>query len=312
MGGGAPKNQTVTNRTEIDPVTQAWRQQLINQGGALYNQGPAQYYPGNTVVPFSAPTQQGLGYLQNYAQQGVPNMGMSNFATTRALSGFNPAMGNAAQMAGEDVAQNPYLRGLFDQGAGMVQDRINTQFAQAGRYGPTNAAHTGALTRGLGDLYSQIYAPAYESAQNRRLQATGLMGDIWSQGNQDAARAQAMMPSMYSLGMMPGQSMMDIGSIYEGQAQSYLDADRQRWDYNQNAPWANLERYAGIVNGLPDFSGTSTTSPAQRTNRLMSGLGGAAAGAGLASSMGWLGAAGMTNPLGWLALGGGTLAGLFG
>ena len=85
-----------------------------------------------------------------------------------------------------------------------------------------------------------------------------------------------------------------------------LSADRQRWDYNQNAPWANLERYAAIVNGLPDFSGSSQTSPVQQSNRLMSGLGGGLAGAGAAQALG------LAGPWGW-ALGGlGALGGLFG
>lgn len=405
MGGGGSQNSTVRNVTEVDPVTQAWRSNIMNAGANLYNQGTPQYYPGQTVVPFADQTQGGLDYLQNYAQQGAPNIGAANDANARALSGWNPAQGFATQWASGASpffqginqaananaapqvagmvggatganpllgaiaqsgmnpttagvgalnsfanAQNPHLAGLFNQGAEQVTNAVNANFAQAGRFG-ANAAHTGALSRELGNLYSNIYAPAYESGQNRALQAAsmlpgiqqtdraaamlglanagslyesgagralsgadlmgglfssdanraltganaaanyglqgaGLMGDLWSQGNADAARAQALLPSLYQYGQMPGQSMLDIGGMYEGQAQNYLNADRERYDYNANAPWQYLQQYAGMMSGLPDFSGSTQTSTGPRSNRLMSGLGGASAGAGIASALG--------------------------
>jgi len=337
MAGGSPSSQTVTNRTEVDPVTQAWRSGIMGAGGQLYNQGTAAYYLGNTVVPFSNQTQSGLDYLTNYASQGAPGLQEAQGAMSQAMSGWNPAMpmamgaaqgslyGNPATQAlqGYGNADNPYLRGLFDQGASQVSDAVNANFARAGRSGP-NAAHTGALTRGIGELYNQIYTPAYEaernrglsaaqtmgglfdSGANRTLQGIGMAGDMYGQGQTAAARAAALLPGLYNYGMMPGQSMMDVGGIYEGLAGDYLNADRQRYDYNANAPWANLQRYAGLMTGLPDFSSQTQTTTGPGTNRLMSGLGGGMAGAGIASSLG------LTGPWGWGLAGLGSLAGIFG
>lgn len=306
MGGGGSESSTVTNRTEIDPVTQQWRQTLMNAGGQLYNQGSPAFYPGQTVTPFSNQTQGGLDYLQNYAQQGATNLPQANQAQARALSGWNPAMpmatnaamgglsGNPAtqQLAQYGQGSNPHLQSLFNQGAEQISNAVNSNFAQAGRSGP-NAAHSGALTRELGNLWTNINMPAYESERNRgltaaqtmgglydsganrTLQGVGLMGDMYSQGNADAARATALQPSLYSYGLMPGQSMLDVGSIYEGQAQNYLNADRERYDYNANAPWANLERYGQLLTGMPDFSGSTQTQTQPGPNRLMQGLGAA-------------------------------------
>lgn len=426
MGGSqSPSSQTVTNKTEVDPVTQAWRSNIMNAGGALYNQGTPAYYPGSTVVPFSNQTQSGLDTLQNYAQGGAANLGAANDANARALSGYNPGLGYANNAAagglynsaapmllgasqtrvapqispfiaqnnayGQGVAnagaqqttagvgalqnfasaQNPYLDQMYQQGAQQVANNVNGNFMQAGRFG-ANAANTQALTNGLGQLYTSIYAPAYENAQNRSLDAanslagisqadrsaamsgygqagqmalqggslfgdtlandaarryqgasdyaglneSGLnrqlsgaqtLGSLYSQGNADAARAQALLPSTYQYGQMPGQSMLDIGGMYENQANNVLQGDVGRYNYNANAPWQYLQQYSGLMSGLPDFSSsTSNTTGTQQTNRLMSGLGGAATGAGIASALS------LTGPLGWGAAGIGGLLGLFG
>jgi hypothetical protein len=305
MGGGGSQNSTVRNVTEVDPVTQAWRSNIMQAGANLYNQGTPNYYPGQTVVPFSQQTQSGLDYLQNHAMGGAPNLGAANAAAGRSLSGWNPAMPFAANAAqgglnnqnlgglsqfGNGV--NPHLDGLFNRGAEQVTNAVNANFAQAGRFG-ANAAHTGALTRGIGDLYSSIYAPAYETERNRGLQAqtalagygdananrrlagADLLGGLWSQGNQDAARQQALLPSLFSYGQMPGQAMLDVGGIYEGQAQNYINDDRARYDYQANAPWQYLQQYAGMMSGLPDFSSSTQTQTQPGPNRLMQGLGAA-------------------------------------
>lgn len=317
MGGssGAQQSSTVRNVTEVDPVTQAWRSGIMNAGSQLYNQGAPAYYPGQTVTPFSDQTQSGLDYLQQYAMNGAPNMQAANDASGRALSGWNPAMPYAANAAAGGLdnqnlgglsqfggASNPYLDSMFSRGAEQVSNAVNANFAQAGRFG-ANAAHSGALTQGIGDLYTSIYAPAYETERNRGLQAqtalagygdananrqlqgADLFGGMYSQGNQDAARAQALLPSLYSYGMMPGQSMLDVGGMYEGQAQNYLNADQARYNYNANAPWQMLQQYSQMMSGLPDFSGSTQTQTrtGPAPNRLMQGLGLAGAVGGLFS-----------------------------
>ena len=316
MGGGGTQDSTVTNVTQVDPVTQAWRQNIMGAGAQLYNQGTPNYYPGNTVVPFSNQTQGGLDYLQNQAQQGAPNLGAANDAASRSLSGWNPAMPYAANAAQGGLnnqntggleqfggASNPYLDQMFSRGAEQVSNAVNGNFAQAGRFGP-NAAHTGALTQGIGDLYTSIYAPAYETERNRGLQAqtalagygdananrqlqgADLFGSMYSQGNQDAARTQALLPGLYSYGQMPGQAMLDIGGIYEGQAQNYINDDRARYDYQANAPWQYLQQYAGMMSGLPDFSSSTQTSSQPGPNRLMQGLGAAGTAASIFAAFG--------------------------
>ena len=423
MGSKTPATQTVTNKTEVDPTTAAWQKALFNQGSQLYGQGPSEYYPGSTVVPYAQQTLQGLDMLQSNAQQGAVGLPQAYDASMRAMSGYTPGMntamlasqggmtnpftgaiwnaanqstapqvagqigmagvyGNQVAQAGQapttmgvdalqgfSDAQNPYLDQLFQQGAEKVRNSVNAQFSGAGRTG-ANAAHTGALTAGLSDLYTGIYAPAYESAQNRSLSAAGqlagidqadraaemsgygtaaslglqgaglygdflntdaarryqgatdlaglsesgfdrrlqgseLAGSLWSQGNTDAARASALLPSLYQYGEMPGQSMVGVGGAYEALSQQYLDDAMNRWNYGQNADWENLQRYASLMSGLPSFtSSTQTTSGGAGQNRAMGALGGAASGASMGSMFGPWGTA--------IGAGVGGLFGLFG
>lgn len=319
--GGQSGNQRVTNETVIDPVTQQWRRTIMGAGGNLYNQGVPDYYPGSTVTPFSGQTVGGLNYLQNYAQQGATNLEAANASQARSLSGYNPGLSGALDasqgglnnnpaiqnLAQYGAGENPALDSVFQRGVGKVTDAVNANFMKAGRFGP-NAAHTGALTEGIGNLWGQTYMPAYENQQNRGLQAAQVQGSlwdagqnrrlagndmlagIWSQGNEDAARAAVLQSSLYDYGLRPGQTMLDVGGMYEGQYGRYLQEDIDRYNYPYNSAWDHLNRYSAAVNGLPDFSGQATTSPAPQQNRGMGAVGGAMSGASMGSSFGPWGA----------------------
>ena len=307
MGGSSgTQASTVTNRTEVDPVTQAWRGNIMQAGGQLYNQGTPNYYPNSQVVPFSNQTQSGLDYLSNFAQQGATNLGAANDAQNRALSGWNPAMPMAANAATGGLSNNPwsagfsqygsgnnqYAQGMFQNAANDIGNAVNSQFAQAGRFGG-NAAQTDTMTRGIGNAWNQIMTPVYEAERNRGLQAQttgaslynagqdrtmqgiGLFGDMYSQGNSDAARATALQPSLYQLGMQPGQTMLDVGSIYEDQANRYLQDDVARYNAPYQDAWGHLQNYAGLMTGLPDFSSSTQTQTQPGPNRTMQTLGAA-------------------------------------
>ncbi len=319
MGMGKPKTQTVVNETKLDPATAAWQRQLSSIGQNLYNQGAPEYYQGNTVAPLSAQSMYGLNMMQNQAMAGAPNYGMANMAATNALSGFNPAMGPAAQFAtGQSNPQqqlnlysldnvNPYIDQMYQRGARQVTDSVNAQFAKAGRYG-ANAAYGQGLGNALGDLHTSIAMPAYESAANRSLsalntnlqsqmQGAGMMGDIWNQGIQNAQNQMQLLPSLYQYGLTPAQTMLGVGTAMDTYNQSLIDADKAKWDYEQNAPWLAAQNYAALMQGLPSATSSTQTQTMPGQNRMMGALGGAASGFAMGGPWG-------------AALGG--IAGLFG
>lgn len=359
--------QTVTQKTEIDPMTEQWRRSVFNEGSSLFGQGPQQFYPGQTVAGMSPQTTQGLDMMTQSAQGGAVGLPQAQGAMMRGMSGFMPGFGTAMGAAGGQM-NNPWtssmvgaatdpttmgveglnsfsegnidhLQGLYTRGADQITNDLNARFARAGRTG-ANAAYGGALGGALGDLYTGIMAPGVEAAQNRRLQASGqlagidqadrdaamqgygqagafasddfgrrltgagMANDMFSQSNADARGAAAMLPGLYDYGQQPGQTMLGVGGAYEQLQQQQIDADRERFDFGQNAQWNNLSRFAAMMNGLPDFSSQTQTTSGPGRSRGMGLLGGAASGASMGSAFGPWGT----------AIGGGIggLMGLFG
>jgi hypothetical protein len=354
MGSKTPSTSTVVNQTQVDPTTTAWKNAIFGEAGNLYNQGAPQYYPGETVTPYSDQTWQGLDMLQNQAQQGVQGLPQAYDTTQRLMSGniagmdtanlassggfTNPYGTQIAQTSAAPTtagvqqlqsfadAQNPYLDQLYQQGANKIRDTMNAQFAGAGRTGP-NAAYAQGMGDSLGGLYSQIYAPAYEAAQDRALTASGqlagiqqadrtaatqglttaagltaqdydrqlqgaqLAGSLNGQANQSALQASALLPDLYNLGKQPGTDMIGVGGAYEALQQQYNQEDQDRYNYAQNEPWNFLAQYGNLVNGLPVQGTNTTTTTGAPTNRAMSAIGGAAAGASTGSRFGPYGGA---------------------
>jgi hypothetical protein len=241
---------------------------------------------------------------------------------------------------GDMIGQNPHLASIYNRGAADITDRVNAQFSQSGRYG--SGAHSETLGDSLGGLYSSIYAPAYmqerqnqlgaanslagyqandlarggslfDSGLNRQLEATGLMGDIWSMGNAQALAGAGTLDSLYSYGLRPADTMMNVGAQYENLAGEYLGDAQARYDYDANASRSNLSYLFDAMNGLPVSQTTTgtTTAPPQRRSALSGALGGAMGGAGLAGALGQgIGlAAGAANPFMWPLIGAGALLG---
>ena len=84
--------------------------------------------------------------------------------------------------------------------------------------------------------------------------------------------------------------LLGVGRTVETQAQDLLNADIDRWNYQQNLPQQNLQNYANIIYGLPGGYGSTRTSGGGGS-RLSGALGGAATGASIAGPWGALGGA---------------------
>ena len=171
---------------------------------------------------------------------------------------------NSMTAAAQDVVRqnlmgtNPLMSAAFKP----VVDQVTSQFAKAGRYG--SGANQEALAAGL--------APAALSAQQ-------------------AAISQA--PQVQKLDL---QQLAQVGSAREGMAEANLQADIDRFNFEQNVDAEKLRNFLGLVGG--GTVGSTSSQPVFR-NPLASGLGGALGGAQLGSSLGF-------NPM-LGAIGGGLL-----
>lgn len=135
---------------------------------------------------------------------------------------------------------------------------------------------------------------------NLGLGGIGAMGDLYGAQQQAQARAGALAPAAAGMDYQNIDRMLQTGAMTEDQAQRLIDAERQRFEFQQQAPWNALGQYSSAVSGMP--GGVSTMSGPSQSR--MAGIGGGAmAGAGAGSMFGPWGT-------GIGAIGGGLLGGM--
>lgn len=256
MSSGGNQPSTTTTSTEPPAFIQPFLQDAAKQSQTLYRQGPSQYYPGSTVVPFSGQTEQALGNIENRAQAGSP--------VNDAAAGYTEDVLN-----GKYLNNNPYLDATFNRGADAVQNRLSSQFAGSGR---DLDASRPAQAQELNDLATGIYGGAYANERQAQQAMVPFAGQVSE--NQYAA----------------DNHLLDVGGRMEDLTGNYMQDAAARWDYQQQAPGQSLDSYIGRLTGGYPGSTQSSVTPTYR-NRTTGALGGASAGASVGSAFGPYGTA---------------------
>jgi hypothetical protein len=181
---------------------------------------------------------------------------------------------NQADLGRLGLASGHYLgeRGLGQQGATALGGLGIDQ----GQLGLGGAGLAGQMGQGMG----QLGIGGMDAMQN-----------MYNTIGQNQFRAGTLMPSFNDMQYGDIQRLMGVGGMIEDQAQRYMGANQDRWNFGQAAPWQNMNNYANAIYGLPGGYGTqSSTQPGG--SRAAGIMGGAMAGSALGP---------------WGALGGGIL-----
>jgi hypothetical protein len=318
MGGSSSPSRTTTTQ-EPPAFIRPFLEDAARASQNLYRAGTPQFFPGQTVVDYDENTRAALEGTRQRAINGSPVVDAAQGYAQRTLNGpvssqfgsaMNPYSSQPREFAG---ATNPYLDATFNRAADQVQNRLQSSFAAAGRN--TGAARAPAALE-LNDLANQVYGGAYEQDRNRSLSelqqmrgigATGFenaqnraLDDIQQQRGLQLANAQ-IAPQLAAQDYADLSALEGVGRSNEDLRQQMLDSDIERFNYYEQAPQINLDRYLQRITG--SFPGGSQTTVTPNTrNRAAGALGGAA-------SLGLAGA-GTGNP--YLAAGGAVLGGLLG
>ena len=270
MSGGSQQQQT---------GPPAWMtpyyQYALNKGQNLANSPGPQYYPGQQVAPLQPLQQAGL---QSVAQTAAGPSPINNAAKANAFETSGALLNPNA---------NPYLQGMFNQGANQIQNRLSSEFAGAG----SNIANSAPVQANeLGNF------------------ATSLYGNAYGQGLQAMNAAQALAPGLAQSQYLPAQELMQAGGTQQDQLQNQINAAMQKYNYQQTLPYNQLSWYSSLLgqNASP-FSNTTAT---MHNNPTMSALGGAAAGGALGGALAGTESGAFLGP--WGAVGGAALGGLMG
>ncbi len=262
-GGG-----TQVQRMEPSLIQAPHLSRLYSQAQNLYETGPQQYFPGQTIA---SPSE-----LQMIGEEAA-RLGATG-AQSQVAGSLLPAIQN--QLAGpQNVANNPYLAGAATAALRPVYQNAQNLLTQARRganeAGQLNSDRQALLEQGVigdymtraGDISAGMYNQAYENAL--RTQAASI------------ANVPIAMQSL----MQPSQTLMGLGNLQTQRAQQAIDADRARFEFGQQAPYQALNQYGNVVAGsmLP---GTTTLTDGSGGGGLGTGgtigaLAGGAAGAGM-------------------------------
>jgi len=237
-GGGSPPPQT--SSTGIDPILKPYVEFGLGEAKNLYQGTSPQYYAGKTYVDPSTNTLSALSAAGNRAMMGNPLL---------------PAAQRQQQavIGGQYLNSNPYFNQALagaSQGATQVyNDAIKSSqgsTSMAGRYGSgvsadiqNRAANT--LSNTLANKYGEL---AYQNYNTER-------------GRQEAAVAGA--PALANADYTDINQLLKTGQAQEDYANTALQADINRFNYNENLPTAKLNQYAQYLSGTPQGSVTTTS-----------------------------------------------------
>ena len=240
-GGGSGGGGTSTTKNELDPTIRPFVEYGLNEAKGLYQTDTPQYYGGQTYIGPSAQTQSALQAAQNRALGGNPLLTGAQAqqgATVggQFLSAGNPYFSQAMQGAAQGATQN-YNDAIMAAQSGA---------SRAGRYGSgvsadiqNRAANTLANT--LANKYGEFAAQNY--ANERALQ------------QQSALNAPALAQADYA----DIQQLMNVGKTAEDYQKTALQADIDRFNFEQNKPYQKLSAYLGAAYGAPTGSVSTTT-----------------------------------------------------
>jgi hypothetical protein len=249
-GGGA-------GSSEIKPY-KAFKPAIDTLGKDIFSQyqtqGTPDYFPGQTVAPFSPETQQGLAAQFTRGQAGNPlNQQAQQYASNAMAGNFmaNPSMGNIQDMVNRNV------------GSG-----IDSQFESGGRYG--SGMHAGMRAEGLAAALAPYEYQDYQNKLGLQQQAAGAAPGL---ANQDYTDISAQLAA---------------GQAQDLQSQREIAGDVERFNYGENADVDYMQKLmAGYFQSPYNQQQAGSTA-----NPLFGGLGGAAMGAAAFPANPFLGALG--------------------
>lgn len=292
-------------QSRIDPTLQPYLELGLRRAQQLFLSGAGpQLYPEQMFVTPSAQTTAALARQEQIATGMQPTLDLAQGAYRQSLMGLGTTAGGGFLEGSpyREAMMTAATRPLIQQYTESVVPGIASGFSRAGRYGSgamerAQSQAAEAFGRSLGDVTANIAAQDY--ARERGLQQQAQIAQ--------SALAQAA-PSFFQASLLPSQTLAQVGAAREAIAAQPLQERIQRFQYQQQLPYQQLQGYLSSVYGTP--MGTSqAVFPQAQTNRLGQAIG--------LGTLGFLGGQALGGTTFGLpnsvvgALGGGLLGGLF-
>lgn len=270
----------------------------------LYNQGPADYYGGNTVAGINPMLQNTLTSMGGWGSgtggdsfKSMNDMGQSftGSGNTAANNLNNMLMHGTQPQVGIDMNQvnsfmdNDVLNGQIDAVTrdigrnlhentltGIASNSVGTGNTGSSRRSVKEAiAERGAADR-IADVSAGMRYNAYNDGMNKSLDISksnvNNSNNLLNMGLSAGVNGANTMNMANGMQLNNMQAGFNAGNYMRGYDQQVIDADINKWNYNQNKNWDLLNKYYSMVGGNSwggQSSGTATASPAQTIGGLM-------------------------------------------
>ena len=280
--GSKQAQQTSTSQVQLPEYMEKAASSLVATAGDVAKENFIPY-TGPRLAGFSDLEQQAMAQAQQGAGLGGLRGAQAFTATTAAgmpaaadISTYmNPYMTNVADVAARELTRRSEMQQVANE----------AQATQAGAFGGSRADIVEAerqrnLQQGLGDIYTQAQARAFDTAlkaaqQDRKTQLASGLGMAQTASAADALNAADI------------QRQLGIGGLQRGMDQATLDLGYQQFVQERDFPKAQLGFYSDILRGVPTGSMTTTTGPAPQQPSLFGQIAGAGIGAlGAAGNLG--------------------------
>lgn len=290
------QDRTVTQAPYLYPGQEEGIANVINLAKQEYQGGPMQYYPGNPVSPLDPNIIAGqnaqlgsLGVQQQLADLGTYGAGDLLQGGAGRIEGFDlpDQIGFGIDPGLENAVMNPIMRNLTER----VLPSLDLQATNQGAFGGTrHALLKGQAAADSTERAAEAVARANLNARGQSIQQRqGDVSSMLSGRSQDINQNQIYnnaigaginaIPGAMTAQLAPGALQQEIGTKRTAYEQQLINADKARFDFNQQAPIDALTRLQSRMT-LAAPGGSMTTTPGDEASWL-SILGGFGTGAQL-------------------------------
>lgn len=249
MGGSTTQRQTQTSSgtasTAGNPLQQQNIDLLMRGARDFYNTGGPQYYPNQT---YAGPTP---GELLGRRQA-------VNYATGAGQDYINAAQaGDRFWLNPENIFDPSRIPGFSDVQAGITRD-VTRNLTES----VLPELRGGSIAQGALGGSRQEIGEGLAAARTSEQIADALAGmnvQAYGQGLNMYNAAAGRAPAMAQLGLLPAEVLQQMGGLQRADEQQAIDADMARFNWEQMAPYFNLEMLRDIIGTVGQYGTTVNT-----------------------------------------------------
>lgn len=288
------KNETKTSTTApTDPNVTAAYDSLLSKGQSLASQ-PLQLYGGQLVAPLNATQNSAINSIQNSQNLAQPYL---TEAAQYAQQGSTPITSTPFTQANIDQYMSPYqndvigaTQKLEQQQDAQQQQTLQGNITAAGAWGGDRSAVLQSQLGGQQALANNSTLAGLENTGYQQalgqFNTTNQLGLQTQQANNQNAQNTAY--SLGSLGtamqnsaLTGANSLLNAGTLQQQVAQENLNVPYEQYLQQQAFPYQSLDFEAGLLPGIQQGTGTTSTQTTPGANPFsqLLGLGTAAIGA---------------------------------